>query len=360
MIDSLITEVEHAVANGDQQTRMAMLRRVTQLFSASAPALNDPQVEVFDAVISKLSQNVETIARAALSRSLADERRDLRHTMRDLAFDEAASVAVPVLSKAECITDADLVQIASERGQDHLFAISRRRRLSERVTDVLVVRGDQSVVRSVAGNDGASFSEAGFNVLSERASADEALRNVIELRKDVPPHHIARIAAIARERAAERLAAEFSPADVSKAVTEVTRSLDRGAESSVTSSVNDFEQRMKSGGIDLDEKQIATWVNEGKTQDALIALAKMANVPPAMAFRAFQAQDFEPLLFLIRSVKFGWGTFKLFLQAKPGWAPKAEDMRGAFEAFQALSIATAQRVVRFTSAREQIQKTDAA
>ncbi|WP_163317697.1 DUF2336 domain-containing protein, partial [Enterobacter hormaechei] len=72
----------------------------------------------------------------------------------------------------------------------------------------------------------------------------------------------------------------------------------------------------------------------------LIALAKMANVPPAMAFRAFQAQDFEPLLFLIRSVKFGWGTFKLFLQAKPGWAPKAEDMRGAFEAFQALSIAT--------------------
>lgn len=363
MIPTLIRDVETAVSSGDGQTRMAMLRHLTSLFAEQAPVLGEAQVEVFDEVILKLSQKVETIARASLARSIADTPNGPRKVLRDLAFDPAASVASPVLSRSERLNEADLVQIAQERGQDHLFAISRRRSLSERVTDVLVVRGDQSVVHSVAGNTGARFSEAGFTVLTERANADEALRGALELRNDVPPQHMARIMAAARQRAAEKLAQEFSPAAVSEAVgaaASVTQSRLPGAGSGVAVSIAEFDERVRANGIDLDEKQVGAWINEGRSKDALFALARLASAPPEMALRAFSAPDYEPLLFLIRSVKFGWGTFKLFLQARPGKTPSAEDMRGAFEAFQALSTATAQRVVRFTAAREQVQKTDAA
>ncbi|WP_430913738.1 DUF2336 domain-containing protein [Methylobacterium sp. sgz302541] len=363
MIASLISEVENAVANGDSTTRMAMLRRLTNLFSEQAPALAEGQVDVFDEVILKLSQNVETIARAALSRSIADTPNGPPRVLRDLAFDPAASVAGPVLSRSERISESDLVQIAQERGQDHLFAISRRRSLSERVTDVLVVRGDQSVVRSVAGNNGARFSESGFSVLTERASADEALRNILELRNDIPANHMARIVAVARQRAAENLAKDFSPAAVSQAVGAAVNAAVPQPASNATglaATIAEFDERVRTGAIDLDEKQIAAWLNEGKSKDALIALARLASVPPEMAIRSFSAPDYEPLLFLVRSVKFGWGTFKLLIQSRPGKTLNAEDMRGAFEAFQALSVATAQRVVRFTSAREAVKKTDAA
>ena len=66
--------------------------------------------------------------------------------------------------------------IARARGQDHLLAISKRDTLSERVTDVLVNRGDQVVVRSVAGNDGARFSEGGLTRLLDKARGDAILR----------------------------------------------------------------------------------------------------------------------------------------------------------------------------------------
>ena len=49
-----------------------------------------------------------------------------------------------------------------------------------------------------------------------------------------------------------------------------------------------------------------------------------------------------------------------FLTAKAGRAPPPEIMRSAFEAFQQLSVQTAQRVVRFTAARERAAQTDAA
>lgn len=362
MIPTLIKDVEKAIAHGDAPARMAMLRRLTTLFSDQAPVLADDQVEVFDEVILKLSRNVETIARAALARSIAGTPNGPPRVLRDLAYDEAASVAGPVLARSERLNEGDLVQIAQQRGQDHLFAISRRRSLSERVTDVLVVRGDQSVVRSVAGNGGARFSEAGFSVMAERAGADEALRSTLELRSDIPPAHRARIFAAARQRAAETLAVEFSPVAVSQAVGDALRTAVRreGAKGGLATTVAEFDERIKAAGIDLDEKQIAVWINEGRTKDALIAVARLASVPPEMTIRAFSAPDYEPLLFLVRSVKLGWGTFKLFLQARPGKTPTAEDMRGAFEAFQALSVATAQRVVRFTSARDQVQKMDAA
>jgi hypothetical protein len=62
----------------------------------------------------------------------------------------------------------------------------------------------------------------------------------------------------------------------------------------------------------------------------------------------------------VRSVRFGWGTLKLLLNARSGMQAASEDLNGAFEAFQQLSIQTAQRVVRFTAARERAAQNAAA
>ena len=75
--------------------------------------------------------------------------------MRALAFDNAIDVAGPILIKSEQLDDPTLVENASEKSQEHLLAISRRRSLSESVTDVLVTRGDQQVLLSAVGNEGA-------------------------------------------------------------------------------------------------------------------------------------------------------------------------------------------------------------
>jgi hypothetical protein len=45
-------------------------------------------------------------------------------------------------------------------------------------------------------------------------------------------------------------------------------------------------------------------------------------------------------------------VFKLLLTKKTGRQPSYDMMRSAFGSFQQLSVSTAQRVVRFTAARE--------
>ena len=356
MIASLALDVENAVTQGDPSTRVTMLRRMTTLFLDTAERLGEEQVSAFDAVIHRLAQSVESRARATLSESFADVANAPRTTVRDLAFDEDVAVAGPVLTRSTRIIESDLVSIASKRGQEHLFALSRRRTLSERVTDVLVERGNQDVVRSVAGNDGARFSEAGFDRLVRRAEDDNDLQHVLTLRRDIPAEHMAHLVATAEARVARRLKEEFGAEVASRAVASAARTL-TGTARTLQEAIASVDDHLQACGTDQPaEKEIVAWLGEGRVMEALVGLARTAGVTPDMVLRAYQGAHYDPVLFLIRSVRFGWGTFKLFLTSKPGPAPTQEVMRGAFEAFQALSVATAQRVVRFTVARDAMQK----
>jgi Uncharacterised protein conserved in bacteria (DUF2336) len=100
------------------------------------------------------------------------------------------------------------------------------------------------------------------------------------------------------------------------------------------------------------EDDVAQWIKAGRIEEALAAIAHLADMPVEMVARAYEGVHHDPLLFIVRSVRFGWATLKLLLNARPGAHATNEDLKGAFEAFQQLSIHTAQRVVRFTAARE--------
>ena len=360
MMVSLARDVEQAVANGDAETRRVMLRRMTDLFVDTSERLGDEQVSAFDTVILKLSQSVESAARAVLSESIADVANAPRSVVHDLAFDADATVAGPVLSRSTQVAEGDLVRIAQERGQDHLYALSRRRSLSERVTDVLVTRGDSTVIRSVAGNDGARFSPLGFDTLASRAEADEALQDVLSLRRDVPAQHMAHLVATAKARVARKLGDEFG---AEAAATAVSLAASRVAQTLTGDTLSPQEAAVRvdawlrgKGAPFPEEADLVAWLAEGRVTEALVGLARAAAMPPDLVLRAYQGAHSDPLLFLVRSVRFGWGTFKAFLHSKTGRELPPEEMRGLFEAFQALSVATAQRVVRFTAARDQMQK----
>lgn len=313
MIEGLASDVDHAVAGGDIVRRAAMLQRVTDLFMDNASRLSDDQVEAFDIVILRLARAVESVSRITLSEGIADVANAPFGVVRDLAYDSDVCVAGPVLSRSERLAEADVVAIAQVSGQDHLHCVSRRRTLSERVTDVLLTRGDGRVVGTVAGNAGACVSQRGFGTLTDKAQDDAALRAVLERRCDLPPEHRLRIVAIAGERVAE-------PAPIAECA--------------------------------IDETTIVAWLGDGRITEALAAVARIAHVPTEIAVEAHRAAEYDAMLFLLRSIRFGWGTLKLFIQAKPGKALSPEDLRGAFAAFQALSVNTAQRVVRFTVARD--------
>src|SRR5258707_10253706 len=183
---SIIAELEDAVTGCSSARRVETLRQVTDLFLHDGDRLNDDQVKVFDDVLCILIARVETRAKAELSQRLAPLDYAPFEVIQHLARDNDIAVAGEVLANSSRLRTTDLVEIASTRGQDHLFAISSRSNLPEAVTDVIVDRGERRVIRKLANNAGARFSDAGYSNIVARADADDELTEILGLRIDLP------------------------------------------------------------------------------------------------------------------------------------------------------------------------------
>src|SRR5580693_341826 len=172
---SLIPELEDVIRHGTRAKRVDALQRITALFLDGAKGYSDAHVDVFDDVFGLLIEEIETKARAELSRHLAPVGNAPVRVLRTLANDDDIAVAGPVLKYAPRLAETDLVDVAKTKSQAHLQAISARPALGEAVTDVLVRRGDREVARRVADNRDAPISQNGFVSLVKRAQYDGIL-----------------------------------------------------------------------------------------------------------------------------------------------------------------------------------------
>lgn len=361
---SLAGEVDEAVSGGDPARRVDVLRRITALFVEQAPCLKDAHVEVFDEVILRLARNLEFRVRVSLADQIAPVENAPTRVVNDLARDDDIRIAKPILERSNRLTEDDLVEIAARKGQGHLLALSRRATLTERVTDILVDRGDQRVVRSVAGNEGARFSQDGFAQLLQKARNDETLQSVMRARADIPPQARKQLVAIARERVREVLASQMGDADnaaIDAAVASAALALEGSADPVLPTHREPSKRRAGDrGSYKADEATISQWLQEGRTDPALAALAELAKVPEAMVVRAYHSPTYDPLLFITRSLGFGWSTFKIALETKAGRDLPDPVLNAAFKSFQSVSVANAARIVHFTAVRERAANGEAA
>src|SRR5262245_4851264 len=155
---SLIDELEQALASGTSDQRIHTLARITDLFVIGAESYSDEQIDLFDDLLLKIAARIEAKALARLSHRLAPVAHEPKRSVKWLAFTPDMEAARPLLVGSERLDECDLLDNARTQSQEHLPASSERKSLSEAITDVLVERGDREVVRSVAVNSGARFS----------------------------------------------------------------------------------------------------------------------------------------------------------------------------------------------------------
>jgi uncharacterized protein (DUF2336 family) len=171
----LAEELEAVVASGSAARRSDILSRVTDLFIYDAARYSPDQVRLFGDVMARLARGMGNEARARLAERLAPIGNAPVNVVQMLALDDDANVAGPVLVQSERLFERDLLLIAGSKGQNHLLALARRERLSQRVTDMLIARGDHAVLGILVRNRGARFSAAGWRRLHERTRTDAAI-----------------------------------------------------------------------------------------------------------------------------------------------------------------------------------------
>jgi uncharacterized protein (DUF2336 family) len=172
---SLAEELEAVAASGSAARRSDILSRITDLFVHDAARYSPDQIRLFGDVMARLTRGMGPQARARLAERLAPIGTAPADVIAMLASDADATIAGPVLLQSEQLTESDLLLIAGSKGQRHLFALAARKPLSQAVTDMLIARGDQSVLGALIRNRAARFSGAGWRRLHERTRVDKAL-----------------------------------------------------------------------------------------------------------------------------------------------------------------------------------------
>ena len=355
---SLIDELESAISSGDAQRRLEIHQRISDLFMAGSRTYSDQQLALFDDVLVRLSAEIEAAARAKLSRVLADTDRALPKLIRSLAFDDAIEVAAPVLRRSPQLTDNDLVENASTKSQDHLLAIAQRISLSELVTDVLVKRGNRRVLRSVAGNAGASFSLAGFEKLTTNARSDRALARAMIRRSDVPRQYYLKLIenASASVRAKLEAAIPGASATITAAVNDVAATMSRGARKASRrhgNAMRDAQQRFS--GQHITEVNVHATAASQRFERTVVALARLGRFPVELVEKALLNEGADMVLILAKAAGCSWTTTKALLRmyaAKRTLPP--HDLDRAFARFERLDQKAARLAVTFHERRAKL------
>jgi uncharacterized protein (DUF2336 family) len=354
---SIIAEIEGTFAAGSVEKQAEIVRRVTDLFLAGADNYSEEHVDLFDGVISRLADKIETKARAELAHRLAPADNAPPMTVRKLARDQSIEVAGPILSRSNRLTDEDLLAIASDNSQERLLAISKRSSLSEKVSDVLVTHGNRDVVLSVTRNEGARFSDAGYGKLVDRSINDEVLAICVSMRKDIPQEHFNALIARASEVVFEKLAASNPNAvyEVHRVLTDITGQ-DATAQPKTKRDYREAAAQfdvVRRSGAPVDPV-VCEAAAKGKFEETVAALSALSQAPIKLVESVMNDSRAESdfALILAKAADLSWPTAKqiCILRRKSfRYSPQAID--AARHSFDRLQPATAKRLVRFYNER---------
>jgi uncharacterized protein DUF2336 len=354
---SIIAELEEAVRDGSSAKRIKTLRRVTDLFLNDGERLSDEQVKVFDDVLCLLITRVESRAKAELSKRLAPLDYAPFEVIQHLAKDDKIEVAGEVLAHSSRVSTETLVEVASTKGQDHLLAISGRASLPEEVTDVIVDRGEVRVIRRLANNAGARFSEAGYSGIVARAEGDDELVEILGLRIDLPIKFLRELLSRAKDAVRAHLLSIAPPAlqeDIREVLDEIARE-----EPAMRRSFGIAEQLVKlmKKLNELDDAAVYKFAEADKFDEVIVAIALLNDVAPEMIARLMEGHRSDLILIPCRAARLNWPTVETILRNRPAAQPiSAETMEQAQRDFRRLSIETAQRTVRFWQLHNRIEK----
>ncbi|MGJ4943443.1 DUF2336 domain-containing protein [Bradyrhizobium sp. HKCCYLS1011] len=358
---SIIAELETAVRSGSSEKRVNTLRQVTTLFLHDGERLSEEQIQVFDNVLCMLVSRVEARARAELSKCLALIDYAPIDVIQRLARDDEIAVAESVLKHSTRLTENTLVEVASTKGQAHLMAISGRAHLTEAVTDIIVDRGERSVLRKLATNATARFSEDGYSGMLARAEDDDELTELIGLRVDLPPKHLRDLLRRATETVRTKLMAQASP-ELQQEIQRVLKTFTDAARAETGLSARDFAlaeeavKRMK-GLNELNDAAIGWFAEARRFSEIAAALGLLNNVPTELMAKVLEGPRADLVLIPCRSAGIGWSAVAKILRFRPvkhGIDP--ETLRLAEKDYSRLSLDTAQRTVRFWMVHNKVGK----
>ncbi|HYF23101.1 MAG TPA: DUF2336 domain-containing protein [Caulobacteraceae bacterium] len=283
--------------------RRELLREVTDLFFTQH-GQSEPEMHLFDSVLTQLASEMEEAVRAELGERFAGAAVAPAGLIRTLANDNIV-VAAPVLARSAALSEADLLQVVRTQGQEHLRAVSQRERVSEAVSEVIVERGDDQTLGVLLQNDGAELSRQASETAVERAQANPALHEAVVNRRRLPPDLLNEMYFVAEARLRRRILEEnarLDPALLEQALSSGRRKLaarDGALPADYEAAEAEVRALFEQGG--LTPKTLARYLRSDSHTRFLVALAQLADVDFHTAKHIVETRELDALAVVCRA-----------------------------------------------------------
>lgn len=359
-VGSFLQELDAAVSRGSTESRLRALWHATDLLMAGQ--FTEDQTWIFGEVIGRLADQIEVAARAKLATRLADTGNAPHNIINKLAFDDSIDVAGPVLQRSARIDARTLLANARSKSQQHLLAISNRKSLSEEVTDVLVTRGSQEVIHSVAANHGAHFSDSGFLHMFRRSETDSILAEHLGHRRDIPRHLFQQLIAKASDEVKRKLESELPEMEsqIKTSVADATGALHSkfGPASKQYFAAKKLVLAAHRCG-NINEKKILEYAQSHKFEESAVALSLLCSLPVDVVERALIDKNREMLLVVTKAIGFSWATtMSLLFLGAPEYRICAQDLDEMEREFVRLNVETSRSVLQLYQLRKNAKVVD--
>jgi hypothetical protein len=350
-------ELTKIAAERSPEKRLELLHKVTDLYFEGAGQHTSSESYLFNEIMERIVDMFSRDLKREVAASLAILPDFPSNIVRKLADHEDAEVARPVLRNALSLTEDDLVRLAQRGSQAHLSAIAGRSTLPEKVTDVLVDRGDRAVVHTVTANHGARFSDYGMGRLVEKCEDDVDLRELLVERPDLSPHVVEKLLPLLSGSLVEKLAERgyevngAIPSDMIAALRQrFTAALKQRKENILQISV--VVDQIRQGKVKLDDA-VRQMADSARLLDVAALLAAFVRLERDQVFQQIYRGQLQTVLVLCRSLDLTWPTLDAILAVR---AAKQQVRFFSDPAvrrdYEAIDPQIAQRAIRFLRIRQ--------
>jgi hypothetical protein len=222
---------------------------------------------------------------------------------------------------------------------------------------VIVDRGEVKVIRRLANNASARFSEAGYSGIVARAKEDDELVEILGLRIDLPVNFLRELLRRAKDAVRARLLALAPPAiqdEIRRVLNDIAHDQRlAGRNFGVAEQIVKLMKELN----ELDDAAVFMFAEANKFDEVMASLAALNDVPIGMMVGVLEGLRADLILIPCRAARLNWPTVETILRNRPTLQPIDEQtLAVAQRDYRKLSLETAQRTVRFWQLHNRIEK----
>ncbi len=337
--------------------RRDLLREITDVFMVAPDRYSSAEMQHFDVIMSRVTQNVEMALRRELSEKFANIPEAPKGLIKQLARDDI-SVAEPILKHSLALSEKDLVRIIRARSQQHMKAISKRKNVTSRVSEELVAHGDKEVLVELAKNDSAKINPDTMKKLVAHSRNLPELQAPMAGRYDLAPQLLTQMyffVSSALKKEILKRSDALDPKLIDQAINDNRKKILTITSHDVKIEVQEAQQFIndKARANAINETLLKELIETRRATEFILAFSHYAGVDSATASRIMQDSSWESLAIACRAANLERSTFaKIVFGLQKSLDQQSSGLR-ILDLYLKIPQDAAERVMRFWRVRSQ-------